>query len=138
MSENLTEPQFPSNYDITHAVTFGTSYSTKKLKVSAGLNWHTGKPIAQPSTGNEIVNNQINYAPTNSNRLQDYMRVDISAIYTIEFGENIDAKLGVSVWNDLNDENIINSFHTLNNTTVTKTDELALGFTPNAFLRVYF
>src|SRR5690606_34746020 len=44
---DLAEPQFPSNYDITHAVTFGTSYSTKKLKVSAGLSWHTGKPITQ-------------------------------------------------------------------------------------------
>lgn len=135
---DLTEPQFPSNYDITHAVTFGTSYSTKKLKVSAGLNWHTGKPIAQPSTGNEIVNNQINYAPTNSNRLQDYMRVDISALYTINFGESVDAKLGVSIWNVLNDDNIINTFYTINNATLTQTDELALGFTPNAFLRVYF
>ena len=135
---DLQEPQFPSNYDITHTVTFGTSYSTKKLKVSAGFNWHTGKPVAQPITGSEVVNNQINYAPTNSNRLQDYMRVDISALYTINFGEDIDAKLGVSVWNVLNDDNIINSFYTLNNTTLTQTDELALGFTPNVFLKVYF
>lgn len=135
---DLAEPQFPSNYDITHSVTFGTSYSTKKLKVSAGFNWHTGKPVAQPLNGNEIINNQINYAPTNSNRLQDYMRMDVSAIYTINFGEDIDAKLGVSVWNVLNDDNIINSFYTINNSTLTQTDELALGFTPNAFLRIYF
>uniref|UniRef100_UPI00404B5790 TonB-dependent receptor n=1 Tax=Gelidibacter sp. TaxID=2018083 RepID=UPI00404B5790 len=134
----LAEPQFPSNYDITHSVTLGTSYSAKKLKLSAGLNWHTGKPIAQPITGNEIVNNQINYSPTNTNRLQDYMRVDISALYTLNLGDTVDAKLGVSIWNVLNDDNIINSFYTLNNAMLTQTDELALGFTPNAFLRVYF
>ena len=71
---------FPSNLDITHAITFGTAYSLKNLKISASFNWHSGKPSTSPVIGDEILNNEINYTTSNSSRLQNYMRIDLSAL----------------------------------------------------------
>ena len=79
----LPEQTMPNNFDITHAITFGANYTLENLKLSGGLNWHSGRPITQPVTGNEIVDDAINFEATNSSKLQDYMRVDVSAVYNI-------------------------------------------------------
>lgn len=76
---NLSKINFPSNFDITHSVSCAFTYSIKKLNISTGLNWHSGKPITKPVKGIEIVDEAINFESANSTRLEDYMRVDISA-----------------------------------------------------------
>lgn len=135
---DLEANYFPSNYNITHSATVGFAYSLERIKISAGLNWHTGKPITIPVLGNEIVNNEVNFTSTNTSNLEDYMRLDVSAIYNFSLGKQTRANIGVSVWNVLDRENQINSFYRVNNENLNETIQRSLGLTPNAVLRVYF
>lgn len=134
----LQEQQFPSNFDIRHAITIGTAYTLDDIKISAGLNWHSGNPMTNPVSGNEFTNGNINYEPTNSSTLDDYLRVDVSATYNFKFFSNSRANLGVSVWNLLDKTNEINTFYRFNNNAVTQTLQTSLGITPNVVFRVYF
>jgi len=138
MFDSLPEQLFRSNLDITQAVTFGATYRYKGFKISAGFNWHTGKPTTRPIVGNEIVNNEINYSPTNSTTLDDYFRIDASSLYEFKLG-NTTLNAGVSVWNILDQENEINNYYRIN--TEGNTEEFvqrSLGLTPNAVLRITF
>ncbi len=137
--DEFTEVNFPNNLDITHSLSLAANYSLKKFKVSGGLNWHSGKPTTKPVLGNEIVDGELNYGAANSSRLEDYMRVDVSAQYTFNIGK-VRATTGVSVWNLLNQENVINSYYRLSDS-ATRVDEVvqtSLGLTPNVSFRVAF
>ena len=136
--KEFQEKSFPSNFNITHAITLGTAYSFNKLKISAGLNWHSGKPTTKPTTGNEIVNNGIMYGDTNADNLKDYLRLDVSAIYNFKMGDKTTANVGVSVWNVLDRQNEINNFYRVNDGAVNETVQNSLGITPNAVFRLYF
>ncbi len=133
----LESSSFPSNFNINHSLTMGTSYNSEKFKLSAGLNWHSGRPTTIPILGNEITNNEVNFSKTNATDLKDYFRVDVSAIYNFKLA-NQDAKLGVSIWNLLDRENQINNFYRVINDAISQTIQQSLGFTPNVTFRVYF
>ena len=136
--DNLPETSFPSNLDITQAITFGTTYKYKGLKISAGLNWHTGRPTTRPVAGQEIVDGAINYASTNASRLTDYLRVDASALYSWLLGKT-EIQIGVSVWNITNENNEINNYYRVNDQQLAQEFiQNSLGLTPQALLRVYF
>ncbi|RIA08349.1 TonB-dependent receptor-like protein [Flavobacteriaceae bacterium MAR_2010_72] len=136
--ESLKERRFPSNFDISHAITFGTAYTGNRIKLSAGLNWHTGKPTTQPEVGNEIVGNEINYESTNSSNLDDYLRVDISALYNLKLGQKTRLNIGVSIWNILDKKNIINNFYRIDNNSINNIEQRSLGLTPNATISIHF
>ncbi len=136
---DFLEINFPNNIDIRHAVTFGSSFTTNDFKVSAGFSYHSGKPTTLPVIGNEIVDGQINYQDANSSRLKDYLRIDASATYKFNITANIKAQTGISIWNGLDQENIINNYYTMENNNATKENSNeALGFTPNISFRVVF
>ena len=137
--EGLPEQSFQSNLDITQAVTLGGTYKYKDLKFSTGLNWHTGKPTTRPVAANDgILNEAINYKATNSDRLDDYLRVDASALYELHLGKTI-VDLGVSVWNILDRQNEINNYYRVNaDPAAEEFVQTSLGLTPNALVRVYF
>ena len=134
----LPEVSFPNNFDIRHAITLGTNYTSERLKLSAGLNWNSGRPKTTPVFGNEISDDEINYSATNSDQLQDYLRVDVSALYDFKLGKTKTANIGLSVWNLLDKKNIINSFYRLNNDVVSEIKQQSLGMTPNVVFRVNF
>lgn len=134
----LSESTFPSNYEITHTIALGMLYSPGKFKISAGLNWHSGKPTTRPIENNEIENDAINYENTNVSQLKDYMRIDLSARYDFKIGKQIKADFGVSMWNILGRKNEINNYYKLNQGEISESIQSSLGFTPNAALRVYF
>ncbi len=136
--KDLQAHAFPSNLDVRHAITLGSAYSLKNLKIAAGFNWHTGKPSTAPISGNEILNGEINYNLPNSSNLKDYMRIDISAVYNFNITGKIKADAGISIWNVLDRENEISNFYHLENQEVIETQQRSLGITPNAGLRVYF
>lgn len=129
---------FRSNYDINHSVTFGTTFTSKNLKVAAGLNWHTGKPTTEPVNGNEIVDGKINYDEPNSSYLENYLRLDVSAIYKLKLGLKSNANIGISVWNILGKQNIINNYYHITDNNVTEIEQHSLGLTPNVVVRVFF
>ena len=136
MFSSLEDAAFPSNFDITHAITLGTAYTTKKLKLSAGLNWHSGKPTTNLVSGNEIIADELNYDETNQTTFNDYLRFDVSAVYNFSIGKRYNARIGASVWNVLNRENEINNFYRVTNGAVTETIQQSLGITPNVSFRM--
>ena len=129
---------FPNNLDITHIINFSLAYEVDRLKIASGLNWHSGRPFTSPaSTQNN--SNRIIYNSPNSERLPDYMRIDISSRYAFPISDNVNAEVGISVWNLLNQENIINRFYTKDNDgMVIQNDNTALNFIPNFSFRVNF
>jgi len=136
---NEFEPYpFPSNYDVNHSVSLGTTFTTNNIKVAAGLNWLSGKPTTAPVPGNEIADGEINYDHPNSTSLEDYLRVDVSAIYNLKLGQNANANIGVSVWNVLDKENIINNYYRVVDGEVNEIQQQSLGLTPNIVVRVFF
>lgn len=137
--DNFKEINFPNNLNVKYSLSVGSSYSINNFKVSAGINWHTGKPTTVPVIGNEIIDNEINYEVANSSRLVEYMRLDASATYKFNISPKIKAQTGISIWNGLSQENIINNYYTIDNTNSTKEiSDKALDFTPNASFRVEF
>jgi hypothetical protein len=137
--DSFSEESFPSNYDITHAVSLGGSYEIGQLKIAAGWNWHSGRPATAIDTANPIVNNEINYGPSNSERLPDYSRVDLSAIYQFSLNRKSKAQLGFSIWNLLDRENYINNYYRTNEAGgVREFLQPSLGLTPNMVLRAFF
>ena len=136
--KTIPENSFPSNYEISHAIALGIVYSTGKLKVSTGLNWHSGNPTTRPIENNEIVDNTINYESTNGSQLKDYMRLDLSARYDFKFGKQLKGDIGASIWNVLGRKNEINSYYNLNEGSLSESIQSSLGFTPNVALRIYF
>ncbi|MCK5368539.1 MAG: TonB-dependent receptor plug domain-containing protein, partial [Cyclobacteriaceae bacterium] len=77
---------FPNNLDIRHTATFGSSYQINNFQVSVGINWRTGKPVTLPA---EISDGEIIYEKPNSSRLDDYLRVDLSAKYLFKISERV-------------------------------------------------
>ncbi len=127
---------FPNNLDIAHTTTLGLSAQLKPFELSAGLNWHTGKPYTLPAGVN---NNTINYQSPNQERIPDYLRVDFSARYNFNISDNVKAQIGGSVWNLTNNQNIINIYYQLDeNENVIEVQQSALGITPNIIFRVSF
>ncbi|WP_299334400.1 TonB-dependent siderophore receptor [uncultured Psychroserpens sp.] len=136
--DTLEEQRFPNNFDITHTIAFGAVYTLEHFKLSAGLNWRTGRPITLPVNGNAIIDNTINFEASNSSRIQDYLRMDVSALYDFKLLKTTKADFGISVWNVLNRTNQINNFYGIANDNLTETVQTSLGITPNAVLRIYF
>tara|TARA_R110002111_G_scaffold176469_1_gene241981 strand:- start:212 stop:2719 length:2508 start_codon:yes stop_codon:yes gene_type:complete len=136
---NLTEIQFPSNFDITHSLTLGTTYSNSNLNISAGFNYRTGKPTSVPLQGNEIVDEEVNFDIANNTRVEEYFRVDASAVYKLKISEGLRSEIGASVWNAFNTKNTINNYYRIGlDNTPNKFSRLALGLTTNFMVRLYF
>ncbi len=137
--DSLEDIEFPSNFDITHSVTLGTTFSNKSWDISAGLNYRTGNPTTIPLIGNEIVDDDVNFDTSNSQRLIDYMRIDASTIYKFKISNTFRSEIGASVWNISNRQNAINDYYRVNeNDGVNKFSRFSLGLTTNAVIRLYF
>ncbi len=127
---------FPNNLDIRHTTTFGTSFQSKNFQVSAGFNWRTGKPY---TIGTDIIDGNIIYESPNSSRLDDYLRVDLSAKYWFQISKKVRGEFGVSLWNISDNQNIVNIYYNVDdNNNLETIQQFALGFTPNFMLRVSF
>lgn len=94
----LTPSNFPNNLDIRHTATLAGTYSIDHLKLGIGLNYRTGRPFTAPDEENPIDStffpHRINYQNANSSRLPEYLRADISAIYSFEISSRFKLPLG--------------------------------------------
>ncbi len=130
---------FPNNLDIRHAVTFAGTYTVNNFKLALGVNWHSGKPTTFPSENQDISNDRIEYTSPNSERLKDYVRTDFSTTYTFELSSKATAIVGASIWNLLNQNNIIDTYYTQDDeNNINTVENMSLGITPNVSLRVHF
>lgn len=137
--DTLEEIEFSSNFDITHSITFGTTYSNKSWNISAGMNYRTGKPTTTPLAEAEIVDNDINFSIANNKRLQDYLRIDASAIYKFKINNRFRSEVGASIWNLSNKKNAINNYYRVGESDLAnKFSRFSLGLTTNAIIKLYF
>ncbi|MDP2540295.1 TonB-dependent receptor [Tenacibaculum discolor] len=136
--DNLVEKKFPSNFDITHSVTLGSTYSNEYFNISLGLNYTSGKPTTQPIFGNEITNDKINFDTANSSKIDNSLRADASAMYKKQITDKINVDIGVSVWNLFNTQNTLNNYYRVENNNANKYARYSLGTTPNFLLKLNF
>ncbi|WP_411768582.1 TonB-dependent receptor plug domain-containing protein [Winogradskyella sp. A3E31] len=138
--ENFNQGQsFANNLDITHVVNTSLSYNLKNFRVAAGLNWHSGRPYTTPLQNQDPDTRGIEYASPNNQRLEDYLRLDVSASHQFDLSDNSKIEIGLSIWNLTNTTNIINRYYTLNdNDEVIENVNTALKLTPNFSCRIHF
>ena len=136
--KDLIPSSFPNNLDVRHALSVGGNYAFKNFEISSGFNYRTGKPFTKPLQEDQSEFGEINYENPNSSRLNDYMRLDVSAKYIFNL-RKVQGEIGVSVWNILNRENDINIFYQRNNQDeIEQVIQHALRTTPNINLRLRF
>ena len=100
------------------------------------MNWRTGKPLTLPTS---ISDGEIIYEEPNSSRLDDYLRVDLSAKYLFKISQRVNGEIGASIWNLLDNKNIINVYFQLDeNNNLETIQQYALGLTPNFMFRINF
>jgi len=128
--------EFPNNFDVRHALSFGISYQTSRFQVSGGINWRTGKPYTEPM---DLEEDEIIYYPANTSRLDNYLRFDMSAKYRFNFSQKVTGELGASIWNFVNRQNILNIYYQPDNHGgIDEIQQYALSITPNLMIRINF
>ena len=143
--EGINENQkFPSNADITNNINWTHEYAYRKFKFALGWLWRTGKPYSK-ATGiivGDDDNQFIKYDGINADRLPNYYRLDFSSTYNFKISKekNINGRLGFSVLNLLNKENILNRSFYINPTTneINSVDTRSLQRVSNIVFRVYW
>lgn len=134
---------FPNNLDVRHAITLASTYEIKNLKLSAGINYRTGRPYTEPDEDNPLdllsFPLEINYQTPNSSRLPDYFRADASATYSFDINRRTKANAGLSLLNLTDRRNVLNRYYRVSDTDeIEQVDNFSLGFTPNINFRVTF
>src|SRR5690606_6844307 len=115
----------------------GCGYRASRFQLSAGVNWRSGRPYTAPLEQDNISDGNIVYQTPNSSRLDDYFRIDLSAKYLFPLAQDLEAQLGLSLWNVSGHENQINSYYEINREDeINNIRQYALGFTPNFNFRV--
>ncbi|MDC7997668.1 TonB-dependent receptor plug domain-containing protein [Gilvibacter sediminis] len=135
--DEFNPSEFRNNLDIRHVLSLGANFNLGRFNLGAGLNWHSGRPFT-PVGDNSIPQvGFVDYLDPNSVSLDDYFRVDASATYTYDLSEKVRLVSGISLWNLLSNDNVVNTFYRINDEQeVQQIDDLALRFTPNATLRI--
>ncbi|MEM1001973.1 MAG: TonB-dependent receptor, partial [Bacteroidota bacterium] len=110
--DTLQSSKFPGNFDQRHVLNFSNTYRYKKFQCALGWSFATGRPYSQATpleTMDETGNSEITpiYDELNTERLNSYHRLDLSALYDFTLGthRDINVRLGFSVQNLLNRSN---------------------------------
>ncbi|MDO9274820.1 MAG: TonB-dependent receptor plug domain-containing protein [Lutibacter sp.] len=139
----LSPAVFPNNLDIKHSISFGNTYTYKKLNFALGLLWRTGKPHTTPTQNDAVTINgatrYINYNAPNSNRLSNYFRADFSSTYQFNLSEKVNGMIGISILNLFNNKNILNTYYKINDQNAINTiNNSSIDTAPNFTFRMYF
>lgn len=137
----LTNFNFPNNFEVTHAISWAGIYEWKQVKFALGTKWHTGRPITTP-VNNFVTqtNPNIVYNSPNNSKLKNYFQVNFSASKNWTLSEKMKLETAVSILNLLNTKNSINRFYRVNsaNNSVESVDTFSLEMTPNFNIKLSF
>jgi hypothetical protein len=88
---------YPTNYDMPHTINLVMNYKiTKRISLSYNFTYRSGRPLTIPvGIYNYKGSSAIHYADRNSQRIPDYIRMDIG--FSVEAGHKI-KKLAHSYW----------------------------------------
>jgi hypothetical protein len=107
--ETIVYEEAPSSFDITHNLTIvGKMQLIQFLSLGMTLRYATGRPVTPIASAIREVGGEY-YEPiqgrVNSERLPDFVRLDVSLGYFLPFGESNSATFYVAVSNVLNQSN---------------------------------
>ena len=146
---NQGEP-FAADHDHRHELKLASVYKWRRFEFSAQWTLASGKPYSQYSRLNTIVADQdtifeLEFDRLNNLRLPAYHRLDVNASYQFKTRKWGTAKIGISVFNLYNRENIRDRNFAIEYTDdedepieVNTVDRTLLGLSPNLFLRISF
>ena len=134
---------YPALHDQTHELKLVSSFTTGPWTLAANWVYATGKPYSAPVGSYEITlldgtgYSYLHIGKKNGFRLPAYHRMDLSATYRFSLGtEGNNAKVGLSVFNLYNRDNVWYREFAVEDQTTAVTDVTYLGFTPNLFFRI--
>ncbi|NGP75129.1 TonB-dependent receptor [Balneolaceae bacterium YR4-1] len=134
---------YPALHDQTHELKLVSSYKFGKWTLAANWVYATGKPYSAPVGYYDLTlldgteYSYLHIGGKNEFRLPAYHRMDLSATYEFNLGTGgNNAKLGLSVFNVYNRDNVWYREFSVDDQNVAVTDINYLGFTPNLFFRI--
>lgn len=137
--------RFPGNNDITHSFRISNTLKVNDFQFSLGWQYRTGEPFTPITSFDPDNQGIVTFGDLNSDRLQDYHRLDASAIYNFKLKEGKDwrGQFGISVLNIYNRRIPISITHRSDIEDFGLQLEqviqrFSLGITPNASFRLFF
>lgn len=134
--------KFPSNNEIMHHWASGIVYDTKKMKLTLGGKWFTGRPITLPQSQNlqydpNTGSSFINFNAPNAAHLPNFIQINASGSYIFPIKGKQALTLGASILNMLNTQNKINQFFIVNSNvqSIKEINTFSLDRTFNVFIR---
>ena len=133
--------EFSGNFDVSQSFYWSNNLKYKSFTFSTGFSYRVGVPFSSIGGLNDnlaIIRNGIN-----DDRLPNYHRLDFSSTYDFRLNKKIKAKVGLSLLNIYNQDNILkreyeNKVRPDRSPVLVKNDTKSQGFTPNFFFRVSF
>lgn len=130
---------FKFNSSIKNALNFSLYKKWGKYNLALGWFWHTGKPYSVVNSDGEMIS-------YNSETLPDYHRLDLSGFYQFKNKKEWLYKVGFSIYNLYNRQEVISRELQLRFTDIgdfitpkySVQQYYSLGITPNIFFRLSF
>lgn len=139
--ENLNNSKdFRSKSNVTHSISTALSYKLNSFQFALGWKWQTGKPYTIAEEGNDGL--EFNDG-VNTGELPVYHRLDFSSTYNFKMSKHnkLRGKLGLSIRNIYNRENLISKEYRGNNSLddpIELIEKFSIGITPNLMFRLYW
>ncbi|WP_029489837.1 TonB-dependent receptor domain-containing protein [Aquimarina agarivorans] len=147
----IQKRKFPNSFDQTHVLNISQTLKIKKLELSLGWNWATGRPFSILEDINlnddDFFFSAINKNGLNSERFKNYHRLDASATYRFYFDaeKKVSSLIGLSLRNIYNRRNKIGQkfqFETdqdnVEDVSIQNLSIESLRFTPDLVFRINF
>ena len=133
--------EFSGNFDVSHSFYIANNITFKPFTFSVGWTYRVGVPFSSNNGLNDNLG--IDRNGINDTRLPDYHRMDITATYDFNISKKIKSKIGLSLLNVYDQENILRRQYETKPSSdwdrvLIKNDTKSQGFTPNFFFRVNF
>ena len=142
--DGIEPEKFPSNFEISHSLNSAAIYEFNKIKIALGSTWFSGRPVTPPLSSEPVINPSgdpsIIYDTPNSDNLDNFFQVNLSASYVIKATKKSQLQLGISVLNIFNRKNILNRYYRLNSAgdAIQMVNTYGLERTPNALIKFSF
>lgn len=156
---DLEDSEYPSFLDQKHKLQLVNTLSAGNFDFSIGWTFKTGAPYTEPRSeellriveedDNEIETEEyfvIDWGETNSKRLPNYHRLDVSVWYTLpkNITKKVNGEIGLSVLNVYNRANVLNRLYypedidSDEEIEIVEDERYLLGITPNLSIKFSF
>ncbi len=143
---------FPADHDHLHELKLVQQVEVGKWEFSAMWVLASGKPFSTPTgvdslldVDGEFESLELRFDQLNRSRLPAYHRLDLNISRSLQLGQRVSGKVGVSVFNLYDRNNIRDRNHSVeypddpnDPLEIVRVDRELLGFSPNVFLRLEF